>query len=299
MPEYNFKIATDQASKRLDVFLFEQLSHLPSRSFVKKLIDGKQICVNQKAKKAGYKLDIGDEITVSYQEEDLPDDRIKPENLNLDIFYEDSDLVIINKPIGMTVHPAAGKYSGTLVNGLVYHFKYLSDINGERRPGIVHRLDKETSGLIVIAKNNVAHARLAAQFEKRKVYKQYIALVQGKIPFEEGVIDAPIGLHPKFHDHRIVNTYDDKAKPAVTFYKVYKRFEKATLVKLYPKTGRTHQLRLHMKYLGHPILGDDKYGAKQLFPRLALHAQSIEFNHPVLKKRIGFCSAIPDEFLNF
>jgi len=205
-------------------------------------------------------------------------------------------LVVINKPAGLTVHPASGSQSGTLVNGLMYHYKELSDVNGTVRPGIVHRLDRDTSGLILIAKTNVAHARLGRQFEKHTVIKRYLARVQGCVQFDQGVINAALERHKKYHDHRQV-AEEGRGKAAITLYRVLKRFPKSTLVALYPQTGRTHQLRVHMKHLGHPILGDEKYGLGTSFPRLALHAQSIAFTHPHTRAYIEFSCPAPQEFL--
>ncbi|HNV23576.1 MAG TPA: RluA family pseudouridine synthase, partial [Candidatus Omnitrophota bacterium] len=214
----------------------------------------------------------------------------------LDIFYEDSFLLVINKPVGMTVHPASGCYTGTLVNALLHYSKELSDVNDAMRPGIVHRLDKETSGLMLVAKDNITHTKLAKQFERREIKKKYIALVEGDVLCDEGKVDVPIGRNPFHHEKKAVS-YEDSAKQAITFYQVLKRDHAVTMIALFPQTGRTHQLRVHMKHLGHPILGDDKYGHKNKFPRLALHAQSISFFHPRTKDFLEFSSAIPIEFV--
>ena len=196
----------------------------------------------------------------------------------------------------MLVHPAQGIYSGTLVNALLFHCRQLSDFNGSSRPGIVHRLDKETSGLMIAVKDNQTHAQLARQFQKHKVKKQYVALVEGEVEFDEGIIDAPLGRHPVHHDLRDVQ-YNDAAKNAVTFYRVIKRHKGVTLLSLFPKTGRTHQLRVHMNHIHHPILGDAKYGRKGSFPRLALHARAIGFEHPHWKCFLEFSCRPPREFL--
>ena len=196
----------------------------------------------------------------------------------------------------MTVHPVNNYDTDTMANALAYRFKELSDVGGAIRPGIVHRLDRETSGLIVVAKNNMAHARLARQFEKHRVMKRYVALVQGKVQFDQGVVNAAIERHDKYHDHRQVSNIEGEGKEAVTVYEVIKRFATTTLIALYPQTGRTHQFRIHMKHLGHPMLGDDKYGRRATFPRLALHAQSIGFLHPTTKEYVEFSSMIPKEF---
>jgi 23S rRNA pseudouridine1911/1915/1917 synthase len=216
--------------------------------------------------------------------------------MDLDVFYEDEDLIVINKPEGLSVHPAGGSRTGTLVNGLIYRYQDLSDVSGAGRPGIVHRLDRDTSGLILVAKTNVAHARLGRQFEKHTVIKRYVARVEGKVQFDQGMINVPLERHQRYHDHRQVAP-EGEGKEAVTLYQVLKRFARSTLVALWPQTGRTHQLRVHMKHLGHPILGDEKYGRKENFPRLALHAQSIGFVHPIIKSFMEFSSPTPREFL--
>lgn len=281
---------------RLDVYLAHAMPEVPSRMFIKKMIEAGQVKVNGRQVKGKYKVAAGDHIEADIHEEDFARQDIPAERMELDVFYEDEDLVVINKPAGLTVHPAGGSQSGTLVSGLMYRYQELSDVNGPARPGIIHRLDRDTSGLILIAKTNVAHARLGRQFEKHTVIKRYIARVQGKVQFDQGVIDAPLERHKKYHDHRQVAP-EGTGKEAITLYQVLKRFSKSTLVALYPQTGRTHQLRVHMKHLGHPILGDGKYGQKASFPRLALHAQSIACTHPIAKAAIEFSCPTPREFL--
>jgi 23S rRNA pseudouridine1911/1915/1917 synthase len=245
-----------------------------------------------------HKILAGDEVVVELTEADVSWGNIKPENIPLDIFYEDQWLLVVNKPAGMLVHPVHGSRCGTLVNALLHHYQTLSDVNASFRPGIVHRLDRETSGLMLVAKDNVTHVRLARQFEKHRIQKRYLALVAGHIKFDEGVIDAPLGRHHVHWDKRGVS-FDEEAKDAKTFYRVIKRFDKpVTLVALFPESGRTHQLRVHMAYLGHPILGDDKYGDRNSFPRLALHAQAICFLHPQTQCEIEFFSVAPKEFLS-
>ena len=281
---------------RLDVYLSNALPEVPSRMFIKKMIEAAQVTVNGRLEKTKYKVAAGDQIEADVNEADFAPKDILAEKMDLNIFYEDDDLVVINKPEGLTVHPASGSQSGTLVNGLMYRYQELSDINGVVRPGIVHRLDRDTSGLILIAKTNVAHARLGRQFEKHTIMKRYVARVQGKVQFDQGVIDVPLEQHKKYHDMRQVARAGE-GKEAITLYQVLKRFPKSTLMALYPQTGRTHQLRVHMKHLGHPILGDEKYGQKISFPRLALHAQSIAFKHPITKEYIEFSCPTPVEFL--
>ncbi len=282
---------------RLDVYLVNCLPDLPSRTFLKKLVESGKVKVNGSSSiKVKYKVVLNDKVDVDLDPLLLEPQDIKPEKMDLDVFYEDDDIVVINKPVGMTVHPASGGHGGTLVNALLGRFEDLSDLNGGIRPGIVHRLDRDTSGLIIIAKTNVAHARLGRQFEKHTVIKRYVARVAGIVQFDQGMIDAPIGRHDKHHDQRQV-AEEGEGKDANTLYQVLKRFPKSTLVALFPQTGRTHQLRIHMKHLGHPILGDEKYGRRESFSRLALHAQSIAFNHPITKQYIEFSCPVPKEFL--
>ena len=299
MQTHVLKVDEENRHLRLDVFLTKSLPEIPSRSFIKRLIESDGVTVNGKKGKANQKLFPDDEICVSLPpEEEAVDERIAAENIPLDILYEDEILLVVNKPSGMLVHPAKGCYCGTLVNALLYHCQHLSDFNAEFRPGIVHRLDQETSGLLVVAKNNTAHMNLSRQFEKRRVKKCYVALVEGLIEFDEGVIDAGLGKHPRYFDKKAV-VFDDSAKSAKTFYRVLKRFTNTTYVALFPKTGRTHQLRVHMAYLGHPILGDEKYGKKNSFSRLALHAKSLGFFHPGTTKYMEFSVVPPSEIASF
>lgn len=297
MNRHTLTVDEENSNIRLDVFLTQSLPELPSRTFVQKVIEDGKVSVNGQLEKARYKVSVGDVVSIEYSDEMLPDKELKPEKIKLDIFYEDEALVVINKPVGMTVHPASGNHTGTLANALLYHFKELSDLN-PGRPGIVHRLDKETSGLIVVAKTNQAHARLGRQFERHTVRKQYLAIVQGIVKFDQGKIEVPLKRHTKYHDMRQVAA-EGEGKEALTFYEVLKRGDKKTLVGLYPQTGRTHQLRVHMKHLGHPILGDDRYGHKESFPRLALHAQAIGFEHPLSRQWVEFSSRPPKEFNSF
>lgn len=289
--------------ERLDVYLVRTLGGDYSRTVIKKMIENGGVLVNGQTAKVHYKLSAGEKVEWTGP---LPQTAsgLTAEDLPLDIFYEDKSLLVVNKPVGMTVHPGAGCSSGTLVNALLYYSQKtpgatLSEVNTYERPGIVHRLDKETSGLIIVAKNNIAHVRLARQFEKHRVNKKYVALVKGILEHDEGRINAPLGRHPVHRQKKAV-TFEEGSKEAETFYRVMRRFgQKATLVALYPKSGRTHQLRVHMKYLGHPILGDDKYGEVHSFPRLALHAQAVAFLHPETKKYVEFSLPVPPEFLSF
>jgi 23S rRNA pseudouridine1911/1915/1917 synthase len=297
MSQHSLKVSSADVEARIDLFIARALpDDIPSRAFVQRLIDAGQVSVNGRAvTKANHRLQDGDEVQLDIKLEDYPDERIKPEAVALDVVYEDEEIIALNKPAGMTVHPASGHYGGTLVNALVHHVGALSDVNGPKRPGIVHRLDKETSGVILVAKTNMAHARLAKQFEKHTVEKKYIALVEGVVQFDEGVIEAAIGQHPKYHDMRRI-VPEGEGKPAVTYYQVLKRHKDRTLIALFPQTGRTHQLRLHMRHVHHAILGDDKYGHKDSFPRLALHAQAIFFEHPTSGDPMEVSVPLPQEF---
>lgn len=305
-PAQTLRVTEDLVGLRLDVFVTKTVPKIPSRTYVQRLIDQGLVKVNGKILKPGYKVELDDEVVVAF---DLiaPGDSVTPENIPLNIFYEDEWLLIVNKPVGMLVHPVHGHHGGTLVNALMYHCKALSDVNlpddeeenldpALIRPGIVHRLDRETSGLLVVAKNNNVHVKLAKAFEQRQVKKKYLALVKGRMEFDEGKVDKALGRHPHKRDKKAV-VDDDKGKSAITVYRVVTRFgDKATLVSLFPQSGRTHQLRVHMAYLKHPILGDDKYGEVQSFSRLALHAQSLGFYHPELKTFMEFSTPVPEEF---
>ena len=298
MPVSIFKVDKEYAHARLDVYLAQILTGVPSRTFVQKLIEFGHVRVNENIVNAHHKVLAGDDIYVEIPEDFLTPRHIKPENIPLDIFYEDDHLIVVNKPSGMMVHPAQGCYTGTLVNALLNYSVQLSRLNTEMRPGIVHRLDRETSGLMLVAKDNMTHAKLAKQFQRHEIKKTYIALVADKIEFDEGAVDAPIGRHPRQKDKKAVQ-FDDEAKEAYTRYRVIRRTQGCTLVALFPKTGRTHQLRVHLSYLGHPILGDDKYGKRSSFPRLALHAQGIGLYHPQTKRYMEFFTKTPRGFLDF
>jgi 23S rRNA pseudouridine1911/1915/1917 synthase len=269
---------------------------VPSRTFVKKLIDAGSVVVDGSKVKAHYKVASGESIIVDFDDDAFAPIDIEPENIPLNIFYEDDVLIVINKPAGLLVHPTDAIFTGTMVNALLYHFKELSDLNTRMRPGIVHRLDQDTSGLILVAKDNRTHSLLAKQFARHTVRKKYLALVEGDVQFEEGIIDEPLGRHMLHRERRDVD-YTSNGKDSLTFYKVLKRIKKATYLALYPKTGRTHQLRVHMNHIGHPILGDDKYGHHSTFHRLALHAQSIGFEHPLTRHFVEFSTRPPQEFL--
>ncbi len=295
---YSFIVTDAHEGLRLDVYLAQVIPDVLSRAFVQKLIAQDRVTVNGKLPvKSNTRVAVGDKVNADVDPASLIVPDIIAQDMAVDVFYEDADIIIINKPAGLTVHPATGNRSGTLVNALAHRFQELSDVNGPVRPGIVHRLDKDTSGLIIVAKTNTAHARLARQFEKHTVVKRYVARLQGAVQFDEGVVDVAIGRHPKYHDQRQPSP-EGGGKDAITLYQVLGRFPKSALGALSPQTGRTHQLRVHMKHLGHPILGDDRYGRKAAFPRLALHAQSIAFMHPATKHHVEFSCIVPKEFLD-
>ena len=295
---HSFIVTDAHKDLRLDVFLAQIIPDVPSRAFVQKLIAQNRVTVNGKPPvKSNTRVAVGDKVSADVDPASLIVPDIIAQDIAVDVFYEDADIILINKPAGLTVHPATGNRSGTLVNALAHRFRELSDVNGPVRPGIVHRLDKDTSGLIIVAKTNAAHARLARQFEKHTVVKRYVARLEGKVQFDQGVVDVNIDSHPKYHDQRQASP-EGGGKEATTLYQVLQRFPKSTLIALFPQTGRTHQLRVHMKHLGHPILGDDRYGRKAAFPRLALHAQSIAFAHPATRHYVEFSCPVPKEFLD-
>lgn len=292
MKEYNFIVRAGEAGQRLDICLTRYLPNSISRSRIQKLIAGGHIQVNEKPTKAHHKLREGEQIKATVP---LPT-RIeaKPEKIPLDIVYEDGHLLVINKAPGMVVHPAAGNYSGTLVNALLAHCENLSGVGGDLKPGIVHRLDKDTSGLMVVAKSDEAHQGLARQFKEHTVFKKYVAVVQGRMPFDEGLIDEPVGRHPR---HRKKMTIVQAGgRHAITHYKTLQRFETASLVEFTPKTGRTHQIRAHISYIGHPLVGDSEYGRRSpLIGRQALHAETLGFDHPANGKHLEFTKDIPKD----
>ncbi|PTF58329.1 RluA family pseudouridine synthase [Staphylococcus chromogenes] len=293
MVTHEFKIEdTALDMQRIDKVL-PLLNQDWSRSQIQDWIKEGQVEVNGKRVKSNYKVKLSDAIVVTEAEAVEAD--IQPENLNLDIYYEDEDVAIVYKPKGMVVHPSAGHYSGTLVNGLMYQIKDLSGINGEIRPGIVHRIDKDTSGLLMVAKNDVAHRNLVEQLMAKTVTRKYTALVHGHIPHEFGTIDAPIGRNPK--DRQAMDVVDN-GKEAITHFNVIENFNKYTLVECQLETGRTHQIRVHMKYIGYPLVGDLKYGPKKTMDigGQALHAGLIGFTHPRTGEYIERTASLPEEF---
>lgn len=308
MQEYILKVTPQDSGRRLDTFLmqFSNQRHLGfSRTFIQKMILNERIVkenledgdgkIKKTKLKSHYKIKTDDVFKIYVQ--DTMQDIIKPQDIPLDIVYEDQDLAIINKPCGMVVHPAPGNYEHTLVNALLKHFKELSDVN-PKKPGIVHRLDKETSGLLVIAKNNFTHLALTKQFSRHNIKRKYIALVKGKMEFDEEIIELPIGRHPYKRKNMWVS-FDKKTKYAKTYYHTLKRTKEFSILELEPYTGRTHQLRVHLAFLEHPILGDTRYGKNNEFSRLALHAKSIGFIHPRTAKFVEFFCEVPKEFSEF
>ncbi|MCR4563732.1 MAG: RluA family pseudouridine synthase [Clostridiales bacterium] len=270
-----------------------------TRSSVQKNIEDGNVLVNGEPVSKNYRCSFGDEVEVSFSEPVLLD--IKAENIPLDIRYEDESLLVVNKPKGMVVHPAPGSYSGTLVNALMYHCgDSLSGINGIIRPGIVHRIDKDTSGLLIVAKNDFSHNFLAQQIKEHSFTREYRAVIIGHLKESEGVVDAPIGRNPK--DRKKMAVTDRNSKNAVTHYSVLEEFSGYSLVKLKLETGRTHQIRVHMAYLGHPVAGDELYGGKRKDDGLSgqcLHAGLIGFIHPVSKEYIEISSEYPEYFEEF
>jgi len=278
---------------RIDKFVKDQLGDEYSRSMIQLWIEDGHILVNGGSVKANYKVNPGDQVTLTIPEAEAAE--IIPEDIPLDVYYEDGDVIVVNKPRGMVVHPAPGHASGTLVNALMFHCKDLSGINGVLRPGIVHRIDKDTSGLIMAAKNDKAHASLAAQLKEHSVTRKYFALVHGNLSHDQGTIDAPIGRDP--HDRKMYTVIEKNSKHAVTHFHVVERFGDYTLVELKLETGRTHQIRVHMKFIGHPLVGDPMYGRSKgiKMEGQALHAAVLGFIHPSSEQYIEFTAPIPND----
>ena len=289
------KLISDVDGVRIDAWLSNSLEN-HSRNFVQKLIGDGNVSVNGKNVKSNYKLRSNDEVLVMIPEPVLLN--VLPEKADLDIVFEDEDVLVVNKPKGMVVHPATGNYSGTLVNALMEYCKDdLSDINGVIRPGIVHRIDKDTSGILVVAKNNVAHERLSERLKTHDIKRVYVALLEGVIREDSGKIDAPIGRHPVDRKKMAVNIKNGRR--AVTHFKVLERFKNATYVEVSLETGRTHQIRVHMSYIGHPVIGDAVYGKRKQeydVEGQALHARVLGFVHPVKGEYMEFEVGLPDYF---
>ncbi len=284
----------DKPNERIDKYV---TADGLTRSQIQKLIENGDITVNGRCVKPNYKLKLNDEINITLPEPKEAD--IKAENIPLDIVYEDNDLLVVNKPRGMVVHPAPGNYEGTLVNALMYHCKdSLSGINGVLRPGIVHRIDKDTSGLLLVAKTNEAHLSLAGQLKEKTTKREYVCIVNGLLKSKSGTIDAPIGRHPTSRLKMTVTA--SNSKNAVTHFKVLEYLNNATYVSCRLETGRTHQIRVHMQYIGHSILGDPVYASKDPYHLngQALHARLIGFTHPTSGKYMEFTAEPPQYFLD-
>ena len=286
----------DTGGSRLDVYLAEKLPDF-TRSRIQNMIKEGSIRVNGAQVKTGFHLQGGETVSIAYRE--AAPMRAEAEDIGLEILYEDADIIVVNKPQGMVVHPAAGHSQGTLVNALLHHCGDLSGINGVIRPGIVHRIDKDTSGILVVAKNDAAHMGLAAQWKVHDIRRVYHAILYGVMGENEGTIDAPIGRHPR--DRKKMAVEPKKGKDAVTHYQVLERLPLAncTYAELTLETGRTHQIRVHMAHLGHPVVGDPVYGPRKPKYHLhgqALHAKVLGFRHPISNEYLEFASELPDYF---
>jgi len=304
---YHLKVSSDEAQRRLDVYLTSALAKI-SRAQIRKLIDNGHVRIEGRNAKASYVVKESDRIAVEIPPPQAYD--VLPEEIPLEVLYEDEDIIVINKPAGMVVHPAAGHIRGTLVNALLAHCRDLSGIGGEMKPGIVHRLDRGTSGVMVVAKNDVTHLSLSQQFRDRSVKKIYTALIYGPIKPDDGVIEKPIGRSVK--DRKVFSSQTRKGRIASTEWHVIKRYgTDLTLLEIRLHTGRTHQIRVHMKELGHPLVGDLTYGSvRQIkrisdrsrqklvasFARPALHATRLGFMHPVRDEWMEFEAPLPEDF---
>jgi 23S rRNA pseudouridine1911/1915/1917 synthase len=310
--EFEVKPRTD--GKRIDAYLASRFPDY-SRRVIQKVIDAEAVLVNDRPVKASYRVRSGDRVSIRLPE--LPDMTPKPEDIPIEVIHDDPALTVVNKPPGMVTHPAKGNWSGTLVNAIQFHYDTLSTLAGENRPGIVHRLDRDTTGLLVVVKDEVAHRRLALQFEHRQVHKEYLALVYGAPQRDGDYIEQPIGFHPAVREKMAIRAPEDGGKPAVTFYEVLERFRGFALVRCRPQTGRTHQIRIHLNHIGHPILADKLYSGRDrvtlgeiagpdrvrtlapeeaeevLIDRQALHAHRLRFQHPTTGQELDLTAPIP------
>lgn len=299
-----FTVTPSDAKTRLDIFLLQRLPDL-TRSRIKNLIEDGLVSLNDMPAKAGVKVKGGDEISITIPEPQPV--KAEPEKIPLDIIYEDKDVIVINKPPGLTVHPGTGRASGTLVNALLYHCKDLSGIGGVLRPGIVHRIDKDTSGVLVVAKNDKSHQFLAKQFKEHSIKRRYLAIVSGYVKKDEGTVDLPIGRH--ISERKKMSVRTRKGRRAVTHYRVLKRFPFHTLLEVILETGRTHQIRVHLSAIHHPVIGDPVYGKGNIpsglsqkaialiknLKRQALHAETLGIIHPETKEYLEFTVPLPSD----
>lgn len=295
MNEIVMEITPEMEGERIDKCISNYLESL-SRSYIQKIIKDGKAYVNDAVVKANYKVKVDDKVQFEIPDCEEPD--IPPQDIPLDILYEDKDILIVNKPKDMVVHPALGHYEGTLVNAIMFHCKdELSGINGVLRPGIVHRIDKDTTGSIIICKNDEAHRKIARQLKEHSITRKYRAIVYGRIMEEEGTVNAPIGRHPTDRKKMAIN--EKNGKPAVTHYKVLERFDKYTYIECQLETGRTHQIRVHMTSIGHPLLGDEVYGNAKCPFKLegqTLHAMTIGFIHPTTGEYVEYEAPLPEYF---
>lgn len=288
------QIVVEEENIRIDKYLASNTDF--SRSLIGKMLEDKAILLNGKSVKASHKVSLNDVIDID--DNYVKDDYIEPNKMDLNIVYEDNDIIVINKPSGVVVHPGSGNKNNTLVNGLKYYTTNLSDTNGEERPGIVHRIDKDTSGLLLVAKTNIAHEVLADQFKNKEVKREYLALIKGVFPHNSATIDAPIGRDKI--DRKKMTVTSENSKKAITHLKVIKRYKKYTLVSLILDTGRTHQIRVHMQYIGYPIYNDPVYTNDVTTPfGQFLHSYKMDFNHPITKEKMHFECPLPSEFQEF
>lgn len=295
MNAFKFVAQSEDVGKRIDKYLSEVLPDY-SRSFIQRMVKDQQVSINKKQIKSNYKLRVGDIIAFNIPAPKALD--IPAENIQLDILYEDKDVLLVNKPQGMVVHPAPGHHTGTLVNAIMHHCQDdLSGINGIMRPGIVHRIDKDTSGVLIVCKNDLAHASIAEQLKNHSITRKYNAIVYNHVKDDEGVINAPIGRHPVHRKQMAINT--KQGKEAVTHYRVLERINQYTYVELQLETGRTHQIRVHMTSIHHPLLGDPVYGPINNRFKLkgqALHARILGFIHPTTQEYMAFEAPLPNYF---
>ncbi len=290
---HSFEITDGDAGKRLDKFLVGRLSKEFSRAHIQKLVSEGHVILDGAPARNSHKLCIGETVDVTVPAPAAS--FMEPEEIPLKIVYEDAELLVVDKPAGMVVHPAPGNYNGTLVNALLSHCRNLSGIGGVSKPGIVHRIDKGTSGLLLVAKTDGAHKSLAKQFKDKTIRRVYVALVRGRVELDNGVVELPIGRSPKDRKKMIVKFED--SKDALTAYKVIERFKDTTMLELVLGTGRTHQIRVHMLHIGHPIVGDEKYGYSDTIGRPALHARTIGFIHPKTGVYMEFSSELPGDMV--